>query len=80
MVTMLGVALCYATKVAKLIAKTTAMDDKPDVIVVEENRDLQRQCSNGNVLTLNTQELSQFYEKLPPRKQPQDPEDQQSIM
>ena len=38
----------------------------PDVIVVEEFRDLQRANSTtSNQLTLNANDLSQFYDKLP---------------
>ena len=64
---------CYqACMVSRHLSKSAHLTnrDEPDVVIVEEARDLQRTNSNVSssakqFLTLNTTHLSEFYDKLP---------------
>ena len=67
--TLLFFTCCLACKVSRHLSKSihhVNFSGHPDVIVVEEFRDLQRANSTtSNQLTLNANDLSQFYDKLP---------------
>jgi ABC-type oligopeptide transport system substrate-binding subunit len=68
MLSLLLLTLCSAIQVAKKLSSTSLNVDtyvEPDVIVVEESKDLTSQNSNQQ-LTLNSRDLlEEFYEKLP---------------
>ena len=68
MLSLLLLTLCSAIQVAKKLSSTSLNVDtyvEPDVIVVEESKDLTSQNSNQQ-LTLNSRDLlDEFYEKLP---------------
>lgn len=68
MLSLLLLTLCSAIQVAKKLSSTSINVDtyvEPDVIVVEESKDLTSQNSNQQ-LTLNSRDLlDEFYERHP---------------
>ena len=66
MIFVLIVTFCSAIKVARQLSSRSDNADantEPDVIIVEECKDLQSQPSVQ--LTLNSRELLEYYDKLP---------------
>lgn len=71
MVSALVSTCILARKVAKELAKAQQVNNsEPDVIVVEEGKDLKRQLSmHTPTLTLNSKDLLEYYDKLPDNPQ-----------